>query len=70
MKDFHPFYFLWEHRLPIVAVVMTAVTAAIATAPVPTSKYCVWFYDWSHQVFNVKNTRLAKESPPDERAKV
>lgn len=61
MKDFHPLTFLWENRLPIVAVAMTVVTAAIATAPVPTSKYGVWFYDWSHQVFNVKNTRLAKE---------
>ena len=73
MKNFHPLYFLWENRLPITAVLMAAVTAAVATAPVPTSKYGIWFYDWSHQVLNIKNTRLAKESiptPPEGGAKV
>lgn len=69
MKDFHPLYFLWENKLPILAMLMAAITAAIATAPVPTSAMALWAYDWAHQVLNIKNTRLEKETiptPPDD----
>lgn len=72
MKDIHPLYFLWQNKLPILGALMVALTAAINTAPIPTSTLGVWAYDWAHQVFNIKNTRLVKESiptPPDDKEK-
>lgn len=64
MSQVHPLYYLWEHKLPILAALSMLITAAIATAPVPTSPFWIWVYDWSHQVFNIKNTRLATQQIP------
>lgn len=60
MSDIHPLYYAWEHRLPIVAAVMTVVTAGVKTAPIPGKpfNFYEWFYDWAHQTFNITNTRL------------
>lgn len=64
MSNIHPLYFLWQNKFAESAALLTGITAAVATAPVPTSKWGIWAYDWAHQVFNIKNTRLAKESIP------
>lgn len=64
VTDLHPLYYLWEHKLTALAALVTCVTAAVATAPVPTSPTLIWLYDWAHQVFNIKNTRLVKEAIP------
>lgn len=63
-SDFHPLYYAWEHKLPIIVAITTATTAAIATAPVPASPLGIWAYDWAHQVFNIKNTRLVDKPIP------
>lgn len=70
MSDFHPLYYAWEHRLPILAALAAICTAAVATMPIPGQIFSLyeWFYDWSHQLLNIKNTRLAKDpipTPPD-----
>lgn len=60
-NDIHPLYYAWEHRLPIYAGILAIVTAAVKTAPVPTPTSrptYTWFYDFTHQFFNVTNTRL------------
>ena len=59
-NDFHPLYYAWEHKLPILAALMTVVTAGVKTAPVPGKPFSLyeWVYDWLHQIFNITNTRL------------
>ncbi len=60
MKDFHPLYWIWMNKLPILAALMTLVTAGVKTAPPPGHPFNLyeWAYDWTHQVFNITNTRL------------
>lgn len=66
MTDFHPLYWLWLNKLPILAVLMTITTAAVATAPIPGQPFNLytWLYDWTHQVLNIKNTRLLDKPVP------
>lgn len=69
MSNIHPLYFLWENKLVIFTAFMAAATAAVATSPIPDSVWALWLYDWAHQLLNIKNTRLAKETiptPPDD----
>lgn len=66
MNQTHPLYYLWEHKLPILGALMMITTAAIATMPPPGQPFNLytWIYDWSHQVLNIKNTRLIGEPIP------
>ena len=50
--------YLYGNRLAIEGAVLFVVTSGIKTAPVPTSVWALWLYDWGHQLFNITNTRL------------
>lgn len=50
--------YLYGNRVAIGSAVMLTVTAAIKTAPVPTSVFGKWAYDFGHQIFNITNTRM------------
>ena len=50
--------YLHDNRLPIMAAIVTVITAAIKTSPVPNSVLGKWVYGFSHQLFNITNTRL------------
>jgi len=50
--------YLHDNRLPIMAAIVTVTTAAIKTSPIPDSALGKWVYDFSHQLFNITNTRL------------
>ena len=50
--------YLHDNRLPITAAIVTITTAAVKTSPIPTSTFGKWLYDFSHQLFNITNTRL------------
>lgn len=58
MTHSETFEYLYGNRVAIGAAVVTLTTAAIKTMPIPQSKYACWFYDWTHQLFNITNTRL------------
>ena len=62
--DIHPLYYAWEHRLPIVVGLTTIITAAVKTSPVPSSTFGKWAYDFTHQLFNITNTRLISAPIP------
>jgi hypothetical protein len=66
MSNIHPLYWLWQEKLPILALLMTITTAAVATAPIPGQPFelYTWAYDWAHQVLNIKNTRLLDKPVP------
>jgi hypothetical protein len=50
--------YLYGNRVAIGGGAMLTLTAAIKTAPEPISTLGKWIYDFSHQVFNITNTRL------------
>ena len=52
--------YAYGNRVALGAVAVTVCTAAVATAPVPESRTEKWIYDFFHQVFNIKNTRLSE----------
>jgi len=59
--------YLHDNRLPIMAAIVTVITAAIKTSPIPNSVLGKWVYDFSHQLFNITNTRLTSQpviTPP------
>lgn len=59
--------YLYGNRVAIGSGSMLALTALIKTAPVPVSTMGKWLYDFSHQLFNITNTRLIPgpvETPP------
>lgn len=60
--------YLYDNRVAIGSGAALLVTAAIKTAPVPTSVWGKWAYDFGHQVFNITNTRLSAQptiTPPE-----
>jgi hypothetical protein len=60
--------YLHDNRLPIIVGFTTVVTAAVKTAPVPTTGLGLWLYDFGHQMFNITNTRLSTvpiQTPPE-----
>jgi hypothetical protein len=52
--------YLYGNRVAIETGTIFLVTAAIKTAPVPGQPVRLydWFYDCTHQLFNITNTRL------------
>ena len=63
--------YLYGNRVAIAAGMAAVISAAIRTLPVPGTGFNVyaWFYDWSHQFFNIKNERpprLPAEKPKTE----
>jgi len=63
--------YLYGNRVAIGAAAITALTAAIKTAPVPTSVGGKWLYDFGHQIFNITNTRMTATpviTPPESTA--
>ncbi|HEY4357094.1 MAG TPA: hypothetical protein VGN16_15200 [Acidobacteriaceae bacterium] len=56
--------YVYGNRVALGAVAVTVCTAAVATAPVPESRTGKWVYDFFHQVFNIKNTRLSEAPIP------
>jgi hypothetical protein len=59
------FGFLYAEKI----VIALMVTSAVKTFPLPGQPFKVYtfFYDWSHQFFNITNTRLSSQpviTPP------
>lgn len=60
--------YLYDNRVPIGVMTTAVATALVATAPIPENRFLLWMYDFWHQLFNIKNNRLAKElipTPPE-----
>ena len=59
-----------SHWLAASGYVALLTTSAVKTLPLPGQPFSVYtfFYDWSHQFFNITNTRLSTEpvkTPPE-----
>ena len=66
MTHSETFNYLYGNRVAIETGLIFLVTAAIKTAPMPGKpiNWYEWFYDCSHQIFNITNTRLTNQSIP------
>lgn len=54
--------FIITNKIAITVYVHLGVTAAVKTSPLPGTTWTVsmlyaWFYDWTHQMLNITNTR-------------
>lgn len=58
--------YLYGNRVAIGAGALAVMSAAIRTLPVPGTAFdaYAWFYDWSHQFFNIKNEREPQPPKP------
>jgi len=54
------FDYLYGNRVAIGTAIIALTTAAVKTAPIPGQaiNFYAWFYDFTHQIFNITNTRL------------
>lgn len=62
--------YLYGNRVAIGAGFLALFSAAIKTLPAPGQAFngYTWFYDWTHQVLNITNTRLTAApviTPPE-----
>ena len=58
--------YFYGNRVAIETSLFFGVTAAIKTLPVPGNQFHFyeWFYDWTHQLLNITNTRLTSATIP------
>ncbi len=58
--------YLYGNKVSIITFGGLLATSAVKTLPAPgvPFKFYAFFYDWSHQFFNIPNTRLLQAPPP------